>query len=293
MENMIVNDTLAYIDTLARRNGRNAAIARDMVQKSINLTTADAVRSRVVDMEAEGIDDLLKKIAGKRIMKNKAEFRFSGSAAREYSTMTPLEKFLMLISDPNLAYIFLILGIYGIIAEFSTPGIGFGGIFGGISLILAFLSLSVLSVNLTGLLLMLLALLLFVLEVKLQAHGLAAIGGVISFGLGSVMLLRNLTFGGSTLSPVLIIVMTAVTAAFFVLIVFYAVKSQGRKVTTGSEGMKGKHGIVDEPCDASAGAVLVNGEIWKASSLTGEPLAKGERVVVEEIDELVLKVRKP
>ena len=291
MENKIVNDTLAYIANLAARNGRNVDIAKDMVLKSVNLTAADAVKFRIVDFEADGLDDLLKKLQGRHVLKNKQEFMFSAGPSREFADMTFLEKFLMIISDPNLAYIFLILGIYGLIAEFSTPGIGFGGIFGGISLILAFLSLSVISVNLTGLLLMMLALLLFIIEVKLQPHGLAAIGGVISFTLGSVMLIRNLTFGGATLSPVLIISMTVLTAVFFIVIIAYAVRSQRRKVETGSEGMKGQRGVVDEAC-APEGSVLINGEIWKAVSLTGESLPKNEKITVDAIDGLVLKVRK-
>jgi membrane-bound serine protease (ClpP class) len=202
-----------------------------------------------------------------------------------------IDRLLNILSDPNIAYILLLLGMYGIMFELYNPGAILPGIVGVISIVLAFYSMHTLPVNYAGLALIIFAIVLFILEIKIISHGLLAIGGIISLLLGSLMLIRS----GSSLeflriSRGLIIGATAVTAAFFLMVVGAGLRAQRQKVVTGKEGMLGFTGEAAGPL-TPYGIVTVNGETWNAESLSGD-ISKGEKVIVKEMRNLKLYVER-
>jgi len=263
-----------------------------MVSESINLTADQAMRSNVIEVIAGSTGELEKDLRTHTILKSSNSYVAGRTLKATFVTMTVFEKMVMKIADPNLAYIFMMFGIYGIIAEFSAPGISFPGIFGAICLILGLLGMSVLSVNTSGLLLILLAVILYIVEVKVQTHGMSALGGTVAFILGSIMLMRTITFGGATLSIITVITMTVLTLLFFGLIAAFAIRALRKKVVTGSSGMTGRTGIALEDL-TPRGTVMISGEIWKARAVAGsEPIRKDDEIIVESMDGLVLKVKK-
>lgn len=290
MQEKVVNDTVAYIENLAQRAKRPVAQSKKMVTDSISLTSEEALKIGFIDYKVEDIGSLLERLGKEEIVKSNRSWIINPDIKRVERPMNLFERFLMKLADPNIAYILLMLGIYGIIAEFQSPGIGLGGIFGAIALLLAFLSMSVLSVSVTGLLLILLALILFVLEIKLQTQGMAAIGAIISFFLGSIMLMRNFAIGGFQLSFSLIIIATLVTAAFFGIIIWFAVKAQSRKIESGKNSLIGQTAEVTVDCSPK-GYVRINGEIWKAISENGTSIVKGTEVEVAGLEHLTLKIK--
>ena len=203
--------------------------------------------------------------------------------------MSAWEKMLDIISDPNIAYILFLLGMYGLIFELYNPGSILPGIVGVIALILALYSMHTLPINYAGLALIVFAVILFLLEIKIVSHGLLAIGGVISLLLGSMMLIRS----DSSLEMVkisrgVIIGATVVTALFFLFVVGFGVRAQRRRVVTGIEGLIGETGEVMETLSPT-GIIKVQGEIWNAESLTGT-IGKGEKVRIREMKNLKLFV---
>jgi membrane-bound serine protease (ClpP class) len=168
------------------------------------------------------------------------------------------------ISDPNIAYILMILGIYGLFFELSNPGAILPGVVGGIFLILAFFALQVLSVNASGILLILLALLFFIVEVKVNSHGLLAIGGIVAMFFGSLMLFES---PAMRVSISIIATAVACTALFFLFALGMAARAHRKKVTTGIQGLVGETGVVIEPVRPE-GKISVHGEIWKAVAST-------------------------
>jgi membrane-bound serine protease (ClpP class) len=199
------------------------------------------------------------------------------------------EKILNLISDPDLTYILLMLGLIGILFELFNPGAIFPGIVGFISLVLAFYALNTLPVNWAGLALIVFGVILMLLEIKIISHGLLAIGGIVSLLMGSLMLIRpdsNLEFG--RISRALIISMVAVSAGFFLFVMGMGLKALRKKPLTGIEGMLGEMGETMDPLDPS-GRVLVRGEIWNAVSVAGD-LKKGEKVRITAVNDMTLHV---
>jgi len=194
------------------------------------------------------------------------------------------DKILITLSDPNIAYILMMIGLAGIYFELSHPGSIFPGVIGGISLILAFYSFQTLPVNYAGLLLIVLAVIFFILEIKVQSYGMLSLGGLISLVLGSIMLFEELRVSLKLLIP------TALTiGAFFVIVAGLAARAMWRKPLTGKEGLLGEIGIAKGPID-KVGKVFVHGEYWNATS--DEPIADGERIKVIGMNGLLLKVRK-
>jgi membrane-bound serine protease (ClpP class) len=205
-----------------------------------------------------------------------------------YREMSVRHKILDFISDPNVAYLLMLLGFYGIFFEMTNPGSIFPGVFGAISLILAFYSFQTLPVNYAGLLLIILAIILFILEIKITSFGVLTIGGIISMLIGSIMLFESpLPFFKLSLKVILPAVI--LTALFFALTIRLVVKAQMRKPVTGSEGLIGLEGRAKTDI-YNEGLVFVHGEIWKAYS--DEPVKAGEKVVVEKMENLKLKVKK-
>lgn len=280
MSEKATNDAAAFIRTIAENRNRNLGWAEEAVRRSVSITAREAVELRVVDMLALNTDDLLEQVDGKEIKLNTgtAILRIKG-ATIESIGMSWIEKLLDILVDPNIAYILMMLGFYGLLFELYSPGAIFPGVIGGICLILAFYSMHTLPVNYAGLALIIFAIILFILEIKIISHGLLAIGGTISLLLGSLMLIRNESpLEMVRISKAVIIPVVIATAAFFTFIVTMAIRAQRLKPTTGMDAMIGAIGTAMDNFE-QAGSVMVMGEIWQAESQSGT-IAKNQKVRV-------------
>lgn len=289
MSEKIVNDTVSYIKTTAKARGRNVDWAEQAVRKSVSITEEEAVKLNVVDFISPNLQDLLTKIDGK-ILKFDGITRTlltKGIQPRSVQ-MSWRYRFLDIISNPTIAYILLMLGIYGIFFELSNPGAILPGVVGGIFLILAFYALQMLPINFAGLALILFALILFIAEIKVVSHGLLAVGGVISLFLGSLMLIENPT-EYMRISLSVIIPAVVVSGAFFIFAVTMAIRARLQKPTTGMEGLIGEIGIASTPI-VPEGKVAIHGEIWDVVS--DQNIERGEKVQVIGVVNLKMKVKK-
>jgi membrane-bound serine protease (ClpP class) len=290
MAEKAVNDAAAYIKSLAATNGRNAKWAEDAVRKSISATEEEALKEGVIDLVSKDLNTLLLDIDGRKVrtvMGERVLKTANANVIRE--EMGLRQRILNLISDPNVAYILMLLGFYGLFFELTNPGAIFPGVMGGICLILAFYAFQTLPVNYAGLLLIILAIILFILEVKIVSHGVLMIGGIISMVIGSLMLFESpAPFMKLSLSVILPAVF--VTALFFTLTLHLAFKAYKRKPVTGSEGLIGVEGVASTDITRDGGMVLLHGERW--ASFSDEPISKGEKVKVEAVSGLKVKVKK-
>lgn len=290
MNEKVTNDAAAFIRTIAEKRNRNMEWAERAVRRSYSYTETEALQDSVIDFIAKNEKELLTIIDGKIVVLNSGSKALQTvSAVVEEYKMNIWEKLLDILSDPNIAYILLLLGMYGIMFELYNPGAILPGIVGVISLILAFYSMHTLPINYAGLALIVFAIILFLLELKIASHGLLAIGGVISLLLGSMMLIKS----GSSLEMVrisrtVIISATVVSALFFLFIIGFGLKAQKNKVTTGIEGLVGDIGEVLEMLSPT-GTIRVQGEIWNAESVTGT-IHKGEKVRIKEMKNMKLFV---
>jgi membrane-bound serine protease (ClpP class) len=285
MEKM-TNDAVAHIRGLAEKHGRNAVWAEEAVRKSVSITETEALKLKVIDLIADDLPDLLARLDGRnpRVEGREGVLRTRGAEIRFFD-MGWRFRLLDKIADPNIAYILMILGIYGLFFELSNPGAVLPGVIGGIFLVLAFFAMQVLSINAAGLMLILLALLFFIIEVKVQSFGLLALGGIVSMFLGSVMLFRSPAL---RVSLGIIVTAVALTALFFLFAFGLAYRAHLRKPVTGRRGLLGEIGEALTPIDPG-GKVSVHGEIWKAVS--AEKIKKGEKVEVIGVEGLMLRVR--
>ncbi len=286
----VTNDAVAYLRSLARKRGRNEQWAEEAVRKSVSLPAEEAAAKGVVDLVADDLNDLLRKVHGRTVVLDTGDtVRIRAWPARVHRVKMGLrERILAILANPNVAYILLILGFYGLFFELSHPGSVLPGVAGLISLILAFYAFQTLPVNYAGLLLILLAMILFLAEVKVQSHGLLGLGGAVSLILGSLMLFdRSVDFlriSWWTLGLVL-----GATLLFFLVILAKAVAAQRRRPVSGAEGLMGLTGEVARPIrPPREGMVLVHGELWRARSR--RPVEKGRQVRVVRVEGLVLWV---
>ncbi len=290
MAEKATNDAAAYIRSLAERTGRNAKWAEDAVRKSISATETEALNQKVIDLVSKDLNTLLSDINGRKVrtvMGEKTLKTANVNVIRE--EMSLRHKILNFITDPNVAYMLMLLGFYGLFFELTNPGAIFPGVMGGICLILAFYAFQTLPVNYAGLLLIILAIILFILEVKIISHGVLTIGGVISMLIGSLMLFES---PGPFMKLSLFLVLPAVilTALFFTIVLGLAYKAYKRKPVTGSEGLIGLKGVANADITKESGMVLLRGEIWSAYS--DETISKGEKITVESVTGLKVKVKK-
>ena len=291
MYGKITNDAAAFIRTIAKKRNRNIEWADNAVRRSYSFSETEALQDSVIDLIAKNDAELLRMIDGKRIGLNSGEITLHTASAKiETYEMGFIEKLLNIISDPNIAYILLMLGFYGIMFELYSPGTILPGILGVISLILAFYSLQTLPVNYAGVALIAFALLLFILEIKIVSHGVLAIGGIISLLLGSMMLIRTGSGDIGKISWTVIISTTAVTALFFLFVIGMGIRAQRLKPTTGINALVDETGVANEILSPS-GMVLVHGELWQAESLSGE-INKGEKIRVKNMKGFKLFVEK-
>ena len=283
------NDAAAYIKSLAEKRGRNGQWAENAVRKSISSTESQALDEGVVDIVADNINDLLLKINGKKIETATGEKILQTENAviiREEFGLR--DKILNFISDPNVAYILMLLGFYGLFFELTNPGSMFPGILGGIFLILAFYSFQTLPVNYAGVLLIILGIILFILEVKIVSHGLLSIGGIVSLVIGSLMLFKT-SAPFMKLSISVIIPAVLIISLFFIVTIRLAVKAYRRKPVTGNEGLIGLEGIANTDLSPNGGMISLHGELWAAFS--DDTIPKGTKIIVESVSGLTLKVK--
>ncbi len=292
MNEKATNDAAAFIRTISEKRNRNVEWAEDAVRKSLSITETEALKERVIDTIAISIQDLLEKIHGKEISLASGEKVLDTKNAEVINIdMNFKQKILSLLSDPNIAYILFMIGLYGIMFELYNPGAIFPGVIGGISLILAFYSLHTLPVNYAGLALIIFAVILFIAEIKVVSYGLLTVGGVISLILGSIMLIdTESTLEVFKISWKVILVIVLITTAFFMFAIGFGIKAQSRKPTTGVEGIIGEIGETISNLEP-AGQIRVHGELWNAESLDGF-ISQGTKVKVAQISNLKLKVRK-
>lgn len=287
MSEKAVSDAAAYIRVLAAEKGRNAAWAEKAVRESASLTAEEALKQNVVEFIARDREELFRKLEGKAIVKRGASgrLRLAGAEVREFP-MTPLRRVLQVIANPNLALLFLMLGVYGLIYEFSSPGVGFGAVVGLTSLILAGYSLSILPVNYAGLLLITLGIVLLVLELQVPSYGLLSIGGLTLLVLGSLFLFDT-DQAFIRVSLEVIAGTTAATAAFFLLVVSKLLKTRRLAPAVGVETMVGLTGEARDALDPR-GPVFVNSELWTAEAPSR--VEKGARVKIVEVAGNTLRV---
>ncbi len=286
MSEKVTNDMVAYVRSIAEKKGRNAEWAEKAVRKSVSVTESEALEKNIIDVVASDLDDLIKQIDG-RAIEGKGNLALAG-AAKVWMQETLRIKILKTISNPNIAYILMMIGLAGLYFELSHPGAIFPGVVGGIAIILAFFSFQTLPVNAAGILLILLSIIFFIMEIKITSYGLLSIAGVVSLLLGSLMLFEGegpyARLSWQVLLPTLVVV-----SAFFVTVATLAFKAQVAKPRTGGSGMVGEIGKVKYRIDPD-GKVLVHGELWYARAK--EPIEAGAQVRVVAVDKLVLEVEK-
>jgi membrane-bound serine protease (ClpP class) len=290
MMKKVENDAAAFIRTVAVERGRNAEWAEKAVRQAVAVTEREALKLKVIDLVADSIPDLLEKVDGRTIKLPKSTVTLSTKGA----PLRPIEigfrdRFLNVITDPNVAYVLMMLGMLGLFFELSNPGVILPGVIGGISLILAFFAFQSLPINYAGLLLILFGIVLLVAEIKIVSHGVLAIGGIVSMSLGSLMLFDAPEIG-FRVSWWVIGPTVAATAGLFLFVIAAGVRALGRPSSTGAEGLVGKYATVRERL-APEGQVLVAGEIWRAVA-AGEALEPGAQVRIVAVDGLTLRVAK-
>ena len=290
MKEKVTNDAAAYIKSIAEKRQRNMKWAEDAVRKSVSATEKEALKLRVIDLVAGSLEELIEKLDKRKVKLDGKEIILQTASAKIKKVgMTPVQRFLYLLTNPNIAYILLLLGIYGLFFELQNPGAIFPGVVGGICLILAFYSLQLLPVNYAGLALIVLAIIMFILEIKVTSYGLLTIGGIAALFFGSILLFESPVpfFRPSIL---LIAAAAIITAAFFALIVGLGIRAHLRKPITGKEGLVNEIGFAQTDLNPS-GVVMVSGELWSAESVSGE-IKKNEKVKVVEVKGMNIKVEK-
>jgi membrane-bound serine protease (ClpP class) len=286
----IVEFSAKWMRTIAEERGRNIEEAELAVTESKSFTDVDALENNLIDLRAENLETLISQINGWEVTLASGEevtidTTNYGSTRNE---MNAVERFLHVISDPNIAYILLTLATIGLITEVSNPGMVLPGVVGGISLFLAFYSLGVLNAYWGGIALILLAMGLFIAEFFTHSYGLLTVGAITSLVMGSLIL-----FSGSPEIEVnrgLIAGVTAGVTAFAIFVIGAIVRGQRRRKVTGPEGMIGKMAIAKTPLDP-IGTVLAEGELWTAASEGGK-VAPGEEVIISKVEGLRLWVSK-
>lgn len=291
MADKVTNDAVSYIKSIAEKRGRNSKMAEAAVRESSSYTETEALEGKLIDLIAQDVTDIIDFFDGKTIKRfdgKEQMLELRGEQIIEFP-MSARQKFLLTISNPNLAYILLMLGLLGLYFEFSNPGAILPGVLGGISLLLAIFSFQILPINYVGLILILLAIGLFILEMKVQSYGILSAGGIIAMVIGSIMLIDAPI---PELRPSLkfIIPVAVGLSLIFLFLIFIAVRALANRVHTGKEGLIGEIGVAQSDLNPR-GKVFVHGELWNAEA--DQEIPKGEEVqVVEVLKNLKIKVTK-
>jgi membrane-bound serine protease (ClpP class) len=282
-----VNDAVAYIRGLAELNGRNADWAAEAVRTAVSLPASEALKLHVIDVIADDVPDLLRQIDG-RVVKVAGKSERLATAGLEVVTAPPdwRTELLAVITDPNVAFLLMLLGVYGLIFEFLNPGAVAPGLVGGISLLVALYALNLLPINYAGAALVLLGIGLMVAEAHIGSFGVIGVAGIVAFVIGAIMMFPS-GAPGFTLSLSVVAAATIMTAALFLLVLTMLLRSRRRPVVTGKEGLLGAEGET-VAWNGDEGRVRVNGEIWRARAQ--RPLEAGARIKVIDREGLVLVV---
>jgi membrane-bound serine protease (ClpP class) len=293
MRKKVVNDATAYLRSYVSKRGRNTDLAATAVTEAKAFSDKEALDGKLVELVAFSQDELLAKLDGRTIT------RFDGTTTKltlshpavTLREMTAREKFLSRIVQPDVFFILLIIGVLGLYTEFSHPGLFAPGVIGGIALVLALFAMHMLPVNFAGILLIVLALILFVLEAKFPTHGVLGVGGVVAMTLGALFLINSPFTGMGVRLPTAL----AVVIPFSIIVIILmrlVMKSRKWKVSTGVEELVGEIGEVTEPVGATGntGMVFVHGELWRAAASDGQPIPKGARIRVAKVKGLTLEV---
>ncbi len=292
LKNKVLNDATAYLRSYAGRRGRNVALAETAITDAKAFTEREALDGRLCDLVADSRQALLAELNGRRIT------RFDGGTtqlALPHPEITVIEmsgrqRFLARIVQPDMLFILLLVGVLGLYAEFTHPGLVVPGVIGGIALLLALFAMHILPINLAGVLLIVLAIALFILEVKYTSHGILGAGGVVAMLLGALMLVRSpLTGGGVSLGVAL--GATIPFALLTIVLMGLVLRSRAWTTETGVEQLEHEVGLVAEPIgggEGDRGVVFVHGERWRAAATTAIP--KGARVRIARVDGLTLHV---
>lgn len=287
MKEKVENDSVAYLKSIAEQRGRNVAWAEDAVRKSVSVTEQEALKLKIIDLVADDLPGLLKRLHGKTVtLAGRTVILDSEQpVVREYPMGIRLE-LLKALSDPNIAYLLMTIGTIGILAELYNPGAILPGVVGAISLILAFYSLQSLPINYAGVLLLILGIIFFALEATVTSYGLLALGGMASMVFGSLMLIKSdaefLQISWSVIIPVIV-----TTAGVSLFLIGMGVRAMRRPPQTGSEGMIGAVGVAKTALRPS-GTVAIHGELWDAVSDT--PVEPGTSAKVLRVEGLTLYV---
>jgi membrane-bound serine protease (ClpP class) len=288
--NKIINDLVAWAKNLAQMRNRNETFAEEAVRKSKSITETEALQIGVIEIIAKDLNDLLDKAHGRQVFLGEEKRVLNLKNVRIEKIPEDLKtKVLKILTNPNLVYFLLMLGLAGLYFELSHPGSIFPGVLGAVCLILALVGLSVIPVNYAGLVFILLAGVLFFLELQVTSHGLLTLAGVICLFLGSIML-----FGKNPpalrVSPPVLYSLVLIFSSLLAGITYIALKTIRKKPVSGKEGMVGKVGKVLKEIGPEGGKIFIEGEIWQAYA--DETIPEGEKVVVVEKDGLILKVRR-
>jgi membrane-bound serine protease (ClpP class) len=270
MSEKVTHDAAAFVRTIAQQRNRNMEWAEEAVRRSVSLTASEALDQNVIDYVASDLGDLLNQADGKEVETPGGVVTLSTSnITLEEIPMSTIEEFLNILSNPNIAYLLLMFGFYGVLFELYNPGAILPGIIGVIGFILGFYSLNTLPLNYAGLALIIFGIILFILEIKITSYGMLSIGGIISLGLGSAMLIRpEMGFQFPGIATSVIVTTTLATAAFFIFVVGMGLRAQRAKPVTNREGFMDETGVTVDVLDPR-GNVMIHGELWQAESASG------------------------
>jgi membrane-bound serine protease (ClpP class) len=285
MSEKVINDMVAFIKSIAEKRGRNVQWAEKAVRESVSITETEALENKTIDLVAHDPDALIDRIDGLEIV-GKGRIQID-KTRRVWIDESLRIRVLKALSDPNIAYILMMIGLAGLYFELSHPGVVLPGVVGSIALILAFYSFQTLPVNVAGVLLIVLALIFFIMEMKIASYGLLSVAGIVSLLLGSVMLFDRGVDGQPGISWRVLMPTLILVGGFFVTVAGLVFRSQRRRPMTGDSGLIGNTGVVKTALDP-IGRIQVHGELWSARSRT--PVAVGQMVRVVAVDGLTLEV---
>jgi membrane-bound serine protease (ClpP class) len=284
MSEKVINDMVAQAKSVAEKRGRNAKWVEDAIRESVSVTETEALKENIIDLIATDTDDLIKQLNGREI--NDRGILKLDNVKKVTIQETLRTKILKTISNPNIAYILMMIGLAGLYFEFSHPGSIFPGVIGAIALILAFFAMQTLPVNYAGILLIVLAIIFFIMEMKITSYGLLSVAGVVSLLLGSLMLFKG-SAPGMKLSLQVVLPTIILISGFFVAVAGLVFRAQISKPTTGPAGLVGEIGIVKKALTPE-GKVFVHGELWNARAK--DPIDKDAKVRVVQVVNLILEV---
>ncbi len=286
----IMNDAQAFLRSFSEKRGRNPSLAETAVTDAKAFTAQEALDGKLIDLQADSIEELLQKLNGREVT------RFNGTklkleltnATRQSFSLSLRQSFLARIVEPDVFFLLLIVGALGLYTEFTHPGMVAPGVVGAICMVLALYAMHLLPVNLAGIVLIIVAIALFVLEAKYTSHGVLVVGGIISMMLGALFLVRS-PLTGRGVSPLVALAVTLPFAGICVFLMRSVLRSRKWKPTTGPEEMIGEVGTVIKPVAAGAeGMIRWRGELWRAFS--SQEIGEGKSVRVMRVEGLRVEV---